>query len=105
MKRSALWVAGVAIAAVAGAATWLALSPPAEPKTEELKPTAGLPWFEDVTAAAGIAFRHLDSATPRHLIQETFGSGLGWIDFDADGWLDLFCVQAGPVAAPADMTS
>ncbi len=57
----------------------------------------GLPWFEDVTAAAGIDFVHFDSATPLFYIQETIGSGLGWIDFDNDGWPDLFCVQDGPV--------
>jgi hypothetical protein len=25
------------------------------------------------------------------------GSGLAWIDYDNDGWADLFCVQAGPL--------
>jgi hypothetical protein len=34
-------------------------------------------------------------------IQETLGSGLGWIDYNDDGWLDLFCVQDGPVR-PSD---
>src|SRR4051812_19486078 len=62
-----------------------------------LAPTPGLPWFEDVTAAARLDFVHFDSATPMHYIQETMGSGLGWIDFNGDGWLDLFCVQDGPV--------
>jgi hypothetical protein len=57
----------------------------------------GVPWFEDVAARTGIDFRHFDSATPAHLIQETFGSGLGWIDYDADGRPDLFVVQSGPV--------
>ena len=51
----------------------------------------------DVTAASGIGFRHFDPATPQHYILETMGSGLGWIDYDNDGWLDLFCVQDGPV--------
>src|SRR4029077_9357649 len=60
-------------------------------------PTPGMPWFEDVTAAAGIDFRHFDPATEHHYIQETMGSGIGWIDYDNDGWLDLFCVQDGPV--------
>src|SRR5262249_42673906 len=59
--------------------------------------TPGLPWFEDVTASSGIDFRHFDSATSMHYIQETVGSGLGWIDYDGDGWPDLFCVQCGPV--------
>jgi hypothetical protein len=59
-----------------------------------------VPWFEDVTAAAGVTFRHFDPATAEHYIHETIGSGLGWIDYDGDGRLDLFCVQQGP-ARPA----
>ena len=62
-------------------------------------PTAALPgqpWFVDVTAASGINFRHYDPATPMHYIQETLGSGLGWIDYNNDGWIDLFVVQDAP---------
>ena len=70
---------------------------PAEP---EPHPTPGKPWFEDVTAKAGIDFVHFDSATPMHYIPEVMGSGIGWIDYDNDGWPDLFCVQAGPVLGP-----
>jgi hypothetical protein len=62
-----------------------------------LQPTPGLPWFEDVTRAAGIAFRHFDPATDHHYIQETMGSGIAWIDYDNDGWPDLFLVQDGPI--------
>lgn len=63
----------------------------------------GVPWFVDIAAASGVEFRHFNSATPRNYILETMGSGLGWIDYDNDGWLDLFCVQDGPVQpAPAD---
>jgi hypothetical protein len=60
-------------------------------------PQPGLPWFEDVTAAAGIDFTHEDEATQNHFIEETLHGGLGWIDFDADGRPDLVCVQGGPV--------
>lgn len=59
--------------------------------------TPGIPRFMDVTARTGITFRHYDPATPDHLLPETMGSGVAWIDYDADGWPDLFCVQAGPV--------
>jgi hypothetical protein len=62
-----------------------------------LKPAPGLPWFEDVTRASGINFRHFDSSTPINYVPEMMGSGLGWIDYDNDGWLDLFCVQDGPI--------
>jgi hypothetical protein len=67
-------------------------------------PVSGQPWFVEVTAAAGIQFRHFDPATPMQYIHETLGSGLGWIDFNNDGLLDLFVVQDGPAepSAPAD---
>jgi hypothetical protein len=60
-------------------------------------PVPERPWFDNVTKAAGINFQHYDSATPMHYIQETMGSGLAWIDYNGDGWPDLFCVQDGPV--------
>ena len=70
---------------------------PAAAPPLSVTPSPGVPWFVDVTAASGIGFRHFDPATPQHYILETMGSGLGWIDYDNDGWLDLFCVQDGPV--------
>ncbi len=51
--------------------------------------------FEDVAARAGISFRHERGATPAHRLAETIGSGVAWLDFDNDGWLDLFVVQSG----------
>ena len=51
--------------------------------------------------AAGIDFRHYDATTPVDYIQERMGSGLAWIDYDGDGWPDLFCVQDGPVRPAA----
>lgn len=71
-------------------------SNPADP-TPELVPTPGVPWFTDVTAAARIDFTHFDCSTPMHYIAETMGSGVAWIDYDHDGWPDLFCVQGGPL--------
>jgi hypothetical protein len=69
-------------------------APPAEP---DPGPEPGVPWFVDVTRDAGIDFVHFDPTTDSHFIQETMGSGLAWIDYDGDGWPDLFCVQDGPV--------
>jgi enediyne biosynthesis protein E4 len=93
-----------AAAAVLGLGAVLALSchRSAAPTAKEDEPapptpTPGLPWFEDLTGAAGIAFRHFDSSTPMDYVLERMGSGLGWIDYDNDGWPDLFCVQGGPL--------
>ena len=54
--------------------------------------------FVDVTAKAGITFVHSSGATPDKHMYETFGSGVAWIDFDSDGFVDLYFVN-GPAGA------
>jgi hypothetical protein len=104
MTRRTLAACLGAGAAVLGAAlAWVALprpfqaGPPAEGAKDGPAPMVGTPWFVDVAETAQVRFVHFDPATPRHYIQETMGSGVAWIDYDGDGWLDLFCVQAGPL--------
>ena len=103
-KPSIARLAVVALSAASiGVCGWLVWRPTAPPDPATLPgtvpagPMPGMPWFADTASAAGVAFLHFDPATPQHYIQETMGSGLAWIDYDADGWPDLFCVQAGPV--------
>ena len=95
----------VALAVAAAVYACRAPAPTTEPGTApgapELAPTAGSPWFVDATAAARIDFTHFDSTTPLHTILETMGSGVAWIDYDGDGWPDLFCVQSGPLRPAA----
>ncbi|MEE8523093.1 MAG: FG-GAP-like repeat-containing protein, partial [Thermoanaerobaculia bacterium] len=50
----------------------------------------------DVTREAGISFRHDPGTSPDRHLPETMGSGLAWLDYDGDGWLDLYLVQSGP---------
>jgi len=59
------------------------------------------PIFTDVTAKAGIVFVHTSGATPEKHMVETFGSGLAWIDFDNDGFVDLYCVSGAPGSSNA----
>jgi hypothetical protein len=47
----------------------------------------------DVTAERGISFENVNGASGRRYMPETVGFGAGWIDFDRDGFLDLFLVQ------------
>jgi hypothetical protein len=57
--------------------------------------------FVDVTAKAGIAFTHKSAASPDKYMVETFGSGVAWIDYDNDGYPDLFFVNAAPGSSNA----
>ncbi|MGA8090526.1 MAG: CRTAC1 family protein [Terracidiphilus sp.] len=50
--------------------------------------------FEDVTRAAGLAgWKHVMGAADKRLIIDTNGSGAGLIDYDNDGWLDIYLVN------------
>src|SRR6476659_10083137 len=56
---------------------------------------AGAPGFRlvDVTAAAGVQFRHNSGAYGGKLLPETLGSGCAFLDYDADGWQDILLVN------------
>jgi hypothetical protein len=51
--------------------------------------------FEDVTAARGIAFRHVNGASGQKFMMETLGAGVCVFDYDGDGAQDLYFVQSG----------
>ncbi|MCC6539284.1 MAG: CRTAC1 family protein [Bryobacterales bacterium] len=49
--------------------------------------------FTDVTAAAGLAFRHGHGGYGAKLLPETLGPGCAILDYDQDGWPDLLLVN------------
>ena len=52
------------------------------------------PLFVDVTAAAGIRFRHNSGAFGRKYLPETMGSGVAFFDADEDGWPDILLINS-----------
>ncbi len=61
------------------------------PATTEHAPPA---WFVDVAPAAGLIVKNVNgSAEAKHYIIEATGSGVAIIDYDHDGWPDIFLVN------------
>jgi enediyne biosynthesis protein E4 len=50
--------------------------------------------FVDITAQAGIRFKHNTGAFGKKYLPETMGSGVCFIDYDNDGWQDIFLVNS-----------
>jgi hypothetical protein len=49
--------------------------------------------FRDITAQAGIRFLHNNAAFGKKYLPETMGPGVAFIDYDNDGWPDIFLVN------------
>ncbi len=54
--------------------------------------------FTDITARAKINFKHAASPTAAKYLLETMGAGVGLIDFDNDGRLDIFFTNGAAIA-------
>jgi hypothetical protein len=50
--------------------------------------------LSDVTAQAGISFRHNSGAFGKKYLPETMGSGACFIDYDHDGWQDILLINS-----------
>ena len=59
---------------------------------ESVAPGGGVR-FIDVTAGSGIDFTHVSGDEHQRFIIETMGGGAAFLDYDADGYLDLYLVN------------
>ena len=53
------------------------------------------PSFQDVSREAGLSFIHASGASSEKYLVETMGSGGGFLDYDRDGWMDVYLVNSG----------
>lgn len=60
-------------------------------------PAAPRPLFEEIPAdVSGIRWTHDNGMSPEHYLPETMGPGVAFLDYDNDGWMDIFLVNSGP---------
>ena len=71
---------------------------PARAEADSRSPAPGrvrFPSFRDDAAAAGLRFTFDNGRSPSRQLPETTAGGLGLLDYDGDGWLDVYVVQGG----------
>jgi hypothetical protein len=89
--------AGIAVAVLMVGG--LGAAPPQAARTAA--PASASPTFRDVASQAGLDFTHINGASDEKFFPEIIGSGGLFLDFDNDGWLDVFLVDGGSYADPA----
>jgi len=63
-----------------------------------LVPSSGTPaLFQPVPSTqSGITWKHSNGRSASYYLPETTGAGCAFLDFDNDGWMDIFLVNSGP---------
>jgi len=59
-------------------------------------PEIAPPAFEEIPASAsGISWTHVNGRSPMAHLPETVGAGCAFLDYDNDGWMDVYLVNSG----------
>lgn len=72
---------------------WLAAAGCTAPR---LKAETGALFAEVPCAKSGIDWVHNNAKSPEHYLPETLGPGCAFLDYDNDGWMDIYLVNSGP---------
>src|SRR5918996_2698797 len=57
---------------------------------------AAPPLFEEIPSTiSGISWAHENAMSPDRYLPETMGPGVAFLDYDNDGWVDIFMVNSG----------
>ena len=71
----------------------LALSLPARGRAQQ---TAGVTFTEVPSKTSGITWVHNNAHSNERYLPETVGAGCAFLDYDNDGWPDIYLVNSGP---------
>src|SRR5271154_1176197 len=79
-------------------AAWLPLSilPKASAAAFLSSETASPPLFRPIPSTqSGITWTHSSGRSDAYYLPETTGAGCAFLDFDNDGWMDIYLVNSG----------
>ena len=78
-------------------------APPNDGGAAPAPPVPAEDWFGDGAGASGLAFVHVNGMSGRFYMPEVLAPGVGFLDYDQDGDLDIYLVQGQPLGpgAPA----
>jgi hypothetical protein len=84
-RRDLLRALAASLPACAAASASELWTPAAKPDLFELIPAS----------ASGINWRHVNGRSPDYYLPETTGAGCAFLDYDNDGWMDIYLVNSG----------
>ena len=96
MARSCFAVPGCALALMLGCAAALC-GQTTRPSPVKSAAREHVPRLVDITASTGIHFEHLSSPEQKYIV-ESMSGGVALIDYDGDGWPDIYFTNAPSVS-------
>jgi hypothetical protein len=54
------------------------------------------PFSEVLSSTSGITWTHTAGSSPEKYLPESTGAGCAFLDYDNDGWMDIYLVNSGP---------
>jgi hypothetical protein len=82
---------------IGSAAAAAALDSPLACAFSSLPSAVDVPLFQQIPASAsGISWTHTAGISPEMYLPETVGAGCAFLDYDNDGWMDIYLINSGP---------
>ncbi len=76
---------------------WLRLAAATPLLSSRARANSAPPLFEQIPASqSSIRWVHDNAMSAEHYLPETLGPGCAFLDFDNDGWMDIYLVNSGP---------
>jgi enediyne biosynthesis protein E4 len=66
-----------------------------DPAKSPTRPGASVLFEAVPSIASGIAWRHANGRSEEYFLPETTGAGCAFLDYDNDGWMDIYLVNSG----------